>query len=190
MTIDLDDPVALMLAASEAFERAGLEAAAYGGLAAGVYGEPRETRDADLAVAAVSAEAARDALAALGVDVVVTFAGVTFGGCTISRVSLVGGGQLNTVDLVAPRSPRYAANMLSRAVVGSLRGQPLRLVSAEDFIILKVLATRELDLKDARGVIDKRRPRLDEDLMREELGQLMVEIPDHDIRERSCIVMR
>jgi hypothetical protein len=59
VTIDLDDPVALLLAASEAFERAGLDAAAYGGLAAGVYGEPRETRDADLAVAAVAAEAAR-----------------------------------------------------------------------------------------------------------------------------------
>ena len=57
MTIDLDDPVALMLAASSACERAGLEVAAYGGLAAGAYGEPRETRDADLAVTSVSAEA-------------------------------------------------------------------------------------------------------------------------------------
>ncbi len=105
MTIDLDDPVALMLAASAACEKAGLEVAAYGGLAAGVYGEPRETRDADLAVTSV-------------------------------------------------------------------------------------LSTRELDLKDARGVIEKRRPRLDERLLREELEALARELPDHAIRVRADEVLR
>ena len=190
MTIDLDDPVALMLAASAAFSRAGLKAAAYGGLAAGVYGEPRETRDADLAVESGSAETARDALAALGVQVVVTFDAVIFGGCIVSRVSLVGGGQLNTVDLVVPRSPRYSASVLARSVVGSLRGQSLRLVSAEDFILLKILSTRELDLIDARGVIEKRRPLLDEALLRDEVAQLAAEIRDHDVRGRDDVVLR
>jgi len=41
MSIDLDDPVALMLAAAAALERSGGECAAYGGLALGMYGEPR-----------------------------------------------------------------------------------------------------------------------------------------------------
>ncbi len=49
MSIDLNDPVAVLLAAFQALERAGVEAAAYGGLALAVYGEPRETKDADLA---------------------------------------------------------------------------------------------------------------------------------------------
>lgn len=190
MTIDLDDPVALILAACAAFEQAGLEGAAYGGLAAGVYGEPRETRDADLAVTNVSAEAARDALAALGVSVVITFSAIPYGGSTISRIALVGGGQLNTVDLVTPRSPAYAQRMMSRTVVGSLRNQELRLVSAEDFIILKVLSTRDLDVKDARSVIEKRRPRLDEQLIRDELDQLARELPDHDIAGRGAEVLR
>ena len=35
MAIDLDDPIALMLAASSAFARAGIEAAAHGGLTLG-----------------------------------------------------------------------------------------------------------------------------------------------------------
>ena len=103
MSIDLDDPVAVLLAAHRAFERAGLQAVAYGGLVVAMYGRPRETRDADLAVSTVSPEAARDALTAAGLNVVQAFTEVRFGGCTVSRLTLVGGGDLNTVDLVRPR---------------------------------------------------------------------------------------
>src|ERR1041384_3763545 len=123
MPIDLDDPIALMLAAAAAPARSGAECAAYGGLALGMYGEARETRDADFAVTAVNVERARLALAELGVDVVVAFSNIRFGGCDVSRLSLVGGAQVNTVDLVAPRSPRFAGNVFRRAVTGSLRGQ-------------------------------------------------------------------
>lgn len=184
MTIDLDDPIALMLAASAAFERAGMEAAAYGGLTLGMYGEVRETRDADLAVAGIESNAARDALDVIGVVVVIAFADLRFGGCVITRLSVVGGGQLNTVDLVAPRSPRYAAGMLARTVRGTLRGQELRVVSPEDFIILKVLATRERDLEDARSVIEKQRGRLDQALLEREITELARELPDHDVHGR------
>jgi len=45
MSIDLDDPIALMLVAAAALEQSGAECAAYGGLALGMYGEPRETRE-------------------------------------------------------------------------------------------------------------------------------------------------
>jgi hypothetical protein len=184
MPIDLDDPIALMLAAAAALERSGAECAAYGGLALGMYGEPRETRDADFAVTGVDAERASLALADLGVDVVIAFSNVRFGGCDVSRLSLVGGSQVNTVDLVAPRSPRFAGNVFRRAVRGSLRGHEIRATSPEDFVILKVLATRERDLDDARSVIAMQRPRLDEPLIRAEIEQLIEEIPDHDIRER------
>ena len=184
MTIDLDDPIALMLAAAAALERSGAESAAYGGLALGMYGEPRETRDADFAVTGVDVERARHALADLGVKVVTAFANVRFGGCDVSRLSLVGGNQVNTVDLVAPRSPRFAANVFKRAVAGSLRGQEIRAVSPEDFVILKVLATRERDLEDARSVIETQRARLDHALIRTEIEELIEEIPDHDIRGR------
>jgi len=184
MAIDLDDPIALMLAAADALERTGAEWAAYGGLALGMYGEPRETRDADFAVTGVDVERARRALSELEVDVVVAFSNMRFGGCDVSRLSLVGGSQVNTVDLVTPRSPRYAGNIFRRAMIGSLRGREIRATSPEDFVILKVLATRERDLEDARSVIETQRARLDEALIRSEIDRLIEEIPDHDIRER------
>src|SRR5207247_11291813 len=48
-SVDLNDPIAVLLGVIRALERAGIEAAAYGGLALAMYGEPRETKDADLA---------------------------------------------------------------------------------------------------------------------------------------------
>ncbi len=177
MSIDLDDPIALMLVAAAALERSGVECAAYGGLALGMYGEPRETRDADFAVTGVDVERARLALA-------IAFSNVRFGGCDVSRLSLVGGTQVNTVDLVIPRSSRFAGNVFRRAVTGSLRGHEIRATSPEDFVILKVLATRERDLEDARSVIEMQGTRLDEALIRVEIEELIEEIPDHDIRGR------
>jgi hypothetical protein len=184
MAIDLDDPVGLMLAAATAFERSGVECAAYGGLALGMYGEPRETRDAGFAVLSADVAQARLALADLGVNVVIAFSNVRFGGCDVSRLSLVGGSQVNTVDLVTPRSLRFARNVLRRAVTGSLRGQEIRATAPEDFVILKVLATRERDLEDARSVIETQGKRLDDALIRTEIQQLIEEIPDHDVRGR------
>lgn len=184
MPIDLDDPIALMLVAAAALGRTGAECAAYGGLALGMYGEPRETRDADFAVTGADLERARLALTDLGVEVVIAFSNVRFGGCDVSRLSLVGGSQVNTVDLVRPRSSRFATNVFRRAVTGSLRGHQIRAVSPEDFVILKVLATRERDIEDARSVIETQRTRLDESLIRTEIQQLIEEIPDHDIRGR------
>jgi hypothetical protein len=190
MSIDLDDPIALMLVAAAALERFGVKCAAYGGLALGMYGEPRETRDADFAVTGVDVQRVRVALAELGVDVVIAFSSVRFGGCDVSRLSLVGGSQVNTVDLVTPRSSRFAENVLRRAVTGSLRGQEIRATSPEDFVILKVLATRERDLEDARSVIDAQQTRLDEALIRAEIKQLIDEIPDHDIRGRFATLFQ
>ena len=51
-------------------------------------------------------------------------------------------------------------------------------------MILKVLATRERDLEDARSVIATQHGRLDETLILTEIEQLIEEIPDHYVRER------
>lgn len=184
MTLDLDDPIALLLATASVLDQARIPAAAYGGLTLGMYGEPRETRDADLAVASADASVVAQALARLGTSVHIAFAGVTFGGCMLSRLSLVGGGQLNTVDLVEPRSPRFASAVLARALTGTLRGTQLRVVAPEDFVLLKVLATRDRDLDDARSVLAAQQGRLDERLIQQEVEQLAIEITDHDVRGR------
>jgi len=184
MTIDLADPIALLLAAASSMKRAGIRAAAYGGLTLGMYGEPRETRDADLAVAGGSAEAARDALAAMGVTAVVAFAGVVFGGNAVTRLTLVGGSVHNTVDLVQPRSARFAETVLDRALTGSLRGTEITVVTPEDFVLMKILSTRPRDLEDAQSVIDTLGARLDRALLRDEAQQLSDELADHDVLSR------
>ena len=57
MPLDLDDPTAIALAIFRAaLSDRRIEAALYGGLALAAYGEPRETRDADFAVAALARE--------------------------------------------------------------------------------------------------------------------------------------
>lgn len=188
MTLDLDDPSALALAVAAAFDAAKLDAVLYGGLALAVFGEPRETRDADLAVATVSVGEGRDALAVAGITAVVAFDAMRFGGLTISRLSLLGGGKLNTVDLVTPRSPRFAANVLRRALRGALDGHRLDVISPEDFVLLKVLSTRDKDLEDARTVVRALSDRLDHSLLAEEASRLSAEIADHDIAGRFATV--
>jgi hypothetical protein len=183
-SLNLEDPIAVMLAATQAFEQASLDGLVYGGIALAMFGEPRETRDADLAVAGVSAASAQTALSSLGVTVVIAFEDIRFGGLSISRLSLLGGGKLNTVDLVTPLSRRYAALLMPRAMRGNLDGQPLRVVSPEDFILMKVLSTRERDLEDARTVITSLKGRLDESLLDAEAELLAGEIPDHEVTRR------
>ena len=82
-----------------------------------------------------------------------------------------------------------ANDLDDRAVTGSLRGREIRATSPEDFVILKVLATRERDLEDARSVIEKQRARLDTPLIEMEIKQLIEEIPDHDVATRFARVM-
>lgn len=182
--LDLQDPFAVTLAAVRAFEQAGLDGLVYGGIALAIFGEPRETRDADLAVASVPAAAAQAALLALGVNVVIAFEDIRFGGLSISRLSLLGGGKLNTVDLVRPLSERYAAGVMRRALAGTLEDSLLRVVSPEDFIVLKILSTRERDLEDARTVVKSLGDLLGPKTIEEEVSLLAKEIPNHDVLGR------
>lgn len=186
-SIDLNDPIAVRLAAADAVTAAGVEAAAYGGLALAVYGEPRETRDADLALSIAATSTCLDALRSAGLNGTVSFDGVTFGGHSVARIAIVGGDHatgLNTVDLVTPRSARYARTALARAVRGALRGRPIAVLSPEDFVIFKLLTTRERDLEDAATVLRARPDQLDGELVRTEIAQLVPEMPEHDLEAR------
>jgi hypothetical protein len=182
--IDLVDPVALLFAAVDALTAAGLDHAVFGGLALAIYGEPRETKDADLAVANLSLDAARQALLTIGVTVVPAFADVQFGGLRLSRLTLLEGAKLNTVDFITPVSLRYSTVPLERAVRVPFEGRDIRVVAPEDFIVLKCLATRERDIGDAGNVLAALGDRLDLALIEAEVEQLAHEIPTHDVRGR------
>ena len=184
MPLDLDDPTAIALAIFRALSDRRIEAALYGGLALAAYGEPRETRDADFAVAALAGAAAAEALSSIGVRTVLALDRAHFGGLLISRVTLgEGGGRagLNVVDLVEPRSARFAAGALERAVTGALRGMPIRVLSPEDFVLFKLLSTRDRDLEDAGTVLGASDLPLDRSFIDAEAVRLAAEIPDHDV---------
>ena len=201
--MDLNDPTTVALLAADAFETAGHPYALYGGLLTAAYGEPRETRDADVAVVDLSAARARQALAATGVRVMIAFENVTFGGLILSRLTLLGSSRddraetgsaaatgalwvtgLNTIDLVQPRSQRYAALAVQRAVRSTLRNRPLRVLTLEDFILFKMLSTRDRDLEDARAAMRRSGAALDRAMLDDERAALAVELPDVNIEGR------
>jgi hypothetical protein len=184
MPLDLDDPIAIALAIFRALSDRGIEAALYGGLALAAYGEPRETRDADFAVVALTGAVAAEALTDLGVWPVLALDRAHLGGLLVSRITLAeGGGRagLNVVDLVEPRSTRFAAGALERAVTGALRGVPIRVLSPEDFVLFKLLSTRDRDLEDAGTVLRATDLSLDRSFIDAEAARLAAEIPDYDV---------
>jgi hypothetical protein len=191
--MDLDDPIAVALAVADGLRAAGVEYALYGALALAAYGEARETRDADVAVSRADAKATGGILAARGFDAIVSFERLPFGGLLLSRVALVGGAVhagLNTVALVEPRDHAFAERALSRALPSTLRGCPIRILGPEDFVVFKILSTRDRDLDDAASVVVGLADDLDVALVEAEVGQLSAALADHDVRGRWADVRR
>lgn len=189
----LNDPVATALIAADALERGGHRYALMGGLAMAAYGEPRETKDADIAVLELTPDLVKTAIEAAGMPCAVTRSsqpGEVVGGFWISRVSLLGDDVLgvNVLDLVRPRSDRYAAAALDRSVRGPLRDREIQLLAPEDFVIVKALSTRDRDVEDAASVVRRCGRQLDLALIQREVAVLAGEIPDWDVRTRWAAI--
>ena len=190
--VDLADPTTATLVIATALDAAGLRGAVYGGLALAAYGEARETKDADFAVVGVATPAALEALTRAELAPSLSFEKVRFGGLEITRIALFGTGGhegFNVVDLVEPRSLRYARLVLERAPRGTLREQPVTIVSPEDFVLLKVLSTRDRDVDDAASVVRTLGGEIDRELLAREVTELAGELPDHQVAERFAAVL-
>lgn len=185
--VNLNDPTSAALLAAEAVERTGGEYALYGGLLLAAYGEPRETRDVDLAVASLDADQVRRALNDMGFTGERNFEGVVFGGLVVDRITLLGSDDdlgLNTIDLVRPRSARFARSAIERAPRAPLRDRTVNVLSPEDFIVFKILSTRDRDLDDANSVLRRNGEKLDHAAIEKEIGLLATELPEVGVRER------
>lgn len=182
--MDLADPTGLTLAIAEALRREGVEHALYGGLLLAAYGTARETKDADLAVVRADAPAAASVLTRrLGLRATMAFDRRPFGGLLIGR-TLIEGDELNTLDLVEPADPAYAERALGRAPSTTLRDQEIRALGPEDFVLFKILSTRELDLEDASSVLRSLGLDLDRALVEREVEVLARTVASHPVRER------
>lgn len=124
-----------------------------GGLAVQHWGEPRFTRDVDVAVLAPSAQQAAllEALAARfqpRIPDAVAFA-------RRHRVLLPQARDGTPID-VSLAIPGYEEEVMRRAVLADLPGlRPVRVVSAEDLIIHKCVAGRPRDIEDVERVLSR-----------------------------------
>jgi len=89
-----------------------------------------------------------------------------------------------TARPVEPWSTRYAEGVYARALAGTLRGAPLRLVTPEDFVVLKILSTRERDLEDAATVLSTLSGRIASRFIEQEVAELAREVTEHDVAAR------
>ncbi|MGI9430982.1 MAG: nucleotidyltransferase [Myxococcota bacterium] len=171
--MDLADPVAVALAVADCLRAEALPHALYGGLLLAAYGDARETKDVDLAVVNPDPGAVAGLLdRRLGLRTVLAFERQAFGGVVVSRVTLVEGEELNTLDLVEPADSAYAVRAMDRAIDSTLRDRPIRVLSPEDFVLFKLLSSRERDLEDARSVVRALGSELDEAVVDEEVRAL------------------
>ena len=183
--MDLTDPTAVALDIAEVLRREGMDHALCGGLLLAAYGRARETKDADLAVAHADSRATSSLLAAnLQLHCTVAFDRHPFGGLVISRITLVEGEDLNTLDLVEPTDTEYAARALARSLASTLREREIQVLTPEDFVIFKLLSTREMDLVDAVSVLRALGPDLDTELLRREIDGLARSVGSHPLRDR------
>ncbi|MBI5514061.1 MAG: hypothetical protein HY909_09860 [Deltaproteobacteria bacterium] len=185
--MDLDDPIAVALLAAEALESQGIPHALYGGLLLAAYGDARETRDADLAVLEPDVTALERALRAKGIDTARAFERVVFGGLVLSRLTVLGAtgdSGLNTIDLVAPRSASFARAVLGRVLRAPLRDRTVCVVTPEDFVLLKLLSTRDKDLDDAASVMARSGDVIDRDELEREVATLDSALPEAGVARR------
>lgn len=183
--MDLADPTAVALAIADVLRRERLPHALYGGLLLAAYGEARETRDADVAVARADGTAIAGLLERdLRLACRVAFDRQPFGGLLVSRITLVEGDEFNTLDLVEPLDASYGERALQRSVTSELRGQEIRVLLPEDFVVFKLLSSRERDVSDAASVLHAVGDALDRVWVEAEVAALESSVAAHPTRER------
>lgn len=141
--------------AIETLERAGLSYAVVGGIAVGVHGEPRVTRDLDFVIAVATDAEAEDAVRVLqgaGYIVESLFENET------GRISEVRMLHKKTpgvfVDFIFHNS-RVEAEIVSASTVVPIAGVPgVRVASRTYLLAMKVLASRPKDLPDLQHLAE------------------------------------
>jgi predicted nucleotidyltransferase len=164
-------PPALLDAFDRAVDALGAKSTAYaliGGFAVAHHGIPRPTRDVDFLLAEP-----RTALPEL-------FERLHAQGFTFSLESVLEelrrdhltkihyrDVRVDFLDAVIPLFRRTVAG----AQVAKVRGRDVNVASAEDLIALKLVAARDDDLRDVRGILLAQRDHLDLDAVRRSLGE-------------------
>jgi len=132
-------------------EEAGIDYAVVGALAVAIWGAPRATTDIDLLVRPEDVAAVLGVARARGFDLEAL--PMTFrDGLEVRRISRIEGEDLLTLDLLLLNADLEPA-WKSRRVVATLAG-PVRVVSREALLQMKVAAGRPQDVGDVQRLMD------------------------------------
>lgn len=175
-----DDPIELLIESVESFKKSGVNHALYGGLALATYGTPRETIDVDHVIRKEDTDSAIESIKGCFDEVLMPFRDMAYGGLCLTRLTVINkdSNEATTIDLVSSLDEKYTNEVLERAYTGKLRGHEIRVVTPEDFVILKVLFTREIDIEDAISVMTELYDSLDMNYIEKTLNEIMTRLPD------------
>jgi hypothetical protein len=173
----MNDELHRLLAAAAGLERAtGIRVVVIGGIARGNWAQPRNTDDVDVIVDSASLEPLIHAAATVGlVTIPHEVAALAVAEMTRLRLPEHPSGPVH-LDVIAASHPYYG-RVIARSSVVTMGGLTFRVASAEDIIILKVLADRPQDRADVIAIIDAQRDALDRNVLRSEAADLELELP-------------
>lgn len=153
--------------------------AVIGGLAVGYWGEPRFTQDVDVTVMLPLEEDVEPLLQEVGARLVLRIPdAVDF--ARRNRVLLARSSNGVSLD-IALGLPGYEDEVMARVVGWPIEpGKTLRLASAEDLIVHKLVAGRPRDLRDVEGIVYRQGHGLDANYVRRWVGVFarMMDRPD------------
>jgi len=149
----MSDPRSILLAAVDAAESGPFEYLLYGGMAAGLWGEPRYTEDVDLVLFVQERSVHRFLRAAakfgFAVDEDLAIQQIQISGW--ARLPLKTAGSPWHLDLTLGDSP-FDKSALQRRKQVEIFERKVWVASAEDLIIYKLVSSRDRDLLDVRAI--------------------------------------
>ena len=170
----MNDPLRTTLADAVAFlERHGVAYALVGGLAASLRGQARVTADVDMVIAADVDRALRLAVEVDASSFALLFPDVAD---VVQKAFILPLRHRQTgvkLDLAIGLSG-FEQQTIQRAEIIDVGGCPVAVASAEDLIVMKILASRPQDDQDVRGIVLAQSDRMDWDYclnMARELGE-------------------
>jgi len=157
-------------------QAAGLPSMVIGGLAVSVWGEPRVTRDADVKVL-LQRESAQRLLDALPAEYV-PFLADPLNALRRQGILFVRDSADTRLDLLLAETAFDETAIHRARIVGVSGGLSVRVCSAEDLLIYKLIATRPRDHEDARGIVRRQGDKLDDDYIIDWLRQFEQALDD------------
>jgi len=157
----------------------GIAYALIGGVAVQLWGEPRYTQDIDLTVV-LDMSRERELVHAITTHFEPRISDAdTF--ALDNRVILVRSGSGCPID-ISLGLPGYEEEVISRAVSVDFGpgAEGIKVCTAEDLIIMKLVAARPRDMDDAEGIVIRQQGQLDADYIRARLAGFaeLLEMPD------------